>query len=93
MRAQNGDLERSGKSSSGIQSPEFQELSADAAAAPLITLMSNEPHNVDLADKVRGNHYLRHFEQRPAPHCHEQGGSFRYMSDETSEGAQLEGYM
>jgi hypothetical protein len=51
----NGELERRGKRSCGIQSPEYQELSAAAAATPLITLKSSETQNVDLADKVRAN--------------------------------------
>jgi hypothetical protein len=53
----------------------------------------SETQNVDLTDKVRANHYLRHFELRSALHDMNRTGSFRYMSDETSEGAQLQGYM
>jgi hypothetical protein len=60
-----------GKRSRGIQSPEYQELSAAAAATPLITLKSSETQNVDLTDKVRVNHYLRHFERRSALHATE----------------------
>ena len=86
-------MERSGKRSCGIQSPEYQELTAAAAAAPLITLKSCETQKVDLTDKVRANHYLRHFERRSALHGMNRTGSFRYMSDETSKGAQLQGYM
>ena len=86
-------MERSGKRSCGIQSPEYQELSATAAAGPLITLKSSETQSVDLTDKVRANHYLRHFERRSALHGMNRTGSFRYMSDETSKGAQLQGYM
>jgi hypothetical protein len=56
-------LERSGKRSYRIQSPEYQELSVAAAAVPLITLKSSETQNVDLTDKVRANHYLTHFER------------------------------
>ena len=93
LRARNGELERSGKRSCGIQSQEYQELSAAAAAEPLITLKSSETQSVDLTDKVRANHYLRHFERRSALHGMNRTGSFRYMSDETSEGAQLQGYM
>ena len=63
------------------------------AVVPLITLKSSETQNVDLTDKVRANHYLRHFERRSALHGMNRTGSFRYMSDETSEGAQLQGYM
>jgi hypothetical protein len=40
LRAHHGELERSGKRSCGIQSQEYQELSAAAAATPLITLKS-----------------------------------------------------
>ena len=47
----NGELERSGKRSCGIQSQEYQELSAAAAAAPLITLKCSETQSVDLTDK------------------------------------------
>jgi hypothetical protein len=86
-------LERSGKRSSGIQSQQYQELSAAAAATTLITLKSSETQSVDLTDKVRVNHYLRHFERRSALHGLNRTGSFRYMSDETSKGAQLQGYM
>ena len=89
----NGELERSGKRSCGIQSQEYQELSAAAAAAPLITLKCSETQSVDLTDKVRANHYLRHFERRSALHGMNRTGSFRYMSEETSEGEQLQGYM
>ncbi len=89
----NGELERSGKRSSGIQSQEYQELSANAAAAPLITLKRSETQSVDLTDKVRANHYLRHFECRSALHDMNRTGSFRYMSDETSKGEQFQGYM
>ncbi len=63
------------------------------AAAPLIPLKSSETQNVDLTDKVRANHYLRHFECRSALHAMNRTGSFRYMSDETSEGAQIQGCM
>ena len=86
-------MERSGKRSSGIQRQEYQELSAVAVAAPLITLKSSETQSVDLTDKVRANHYLRHFERRSALHPMNRTGSFRYMSDETSECVQLQGYM
>ncbi len=89
----NGELERSGKRSYRIQSPEYQELSAAAAAVPLITLKSSETQNVDLTDKVRANHYFRHFERRSALHAMNRTGSFRYMSEETSESAQLQGCM
>jgi hypothetical protein len=57
-------LERSGKGSCGIPRPECQELSAAAAAVPLITMKHSETQNVDLANKVRGNHYLRHVDHR-----------------------------
>jgi hypothetical protein len=56
-------------------------------------LKSSETQSVDLTDKVRANHYLRHFERRSALHGMNRTGSFRYMSDETSEGAQLQEYM
>ncbi len=68
LRVRNGELERSGKRSCRIQSPEYQELSVDAVTVPLITLKSSETQNVDLTDKVRANHYLRHFECRSALH-------------------------
>ncbi len=74
-----------------MQDSKSQELSAAAAAAPLITLKSSETQNVNLTDKVRANHYLRHFEPRSALHVMNRTVSFRYMSDETSEGAQLQG--
>ena len=93
IREELRDSKRSGKGSFGIQSPEYQELSATAAAAPLITLKSSETQNVDLTDKVRANHYLRHFEHRSALHVMNRTGSFRYMSDKTSEGVQFQGYM
>jgi hypothetical protein len=64
----NGDLERSGMGSCGIQSPQCQELSAVAVAAPLTTLKCSEVQNVDLANRVRGNHYLRHFDHRSVLH-------------------------
>ena len=57
-------LDRSGKGSCGIQCPECQELSESTAAAPLITLNHSETQNVDLANRVRGNHYLRHVDHR-----------------------------
>ncbi len=64
----NGDLERSAMGSCDIQSPQYQELSAAAAAAPLTTLKRSEVQNVDLANQVRGNHYLRHVDHRSALH-------------------------
>ena len=62
-----------------------------ATGVPLITLKSSETQNVDLTDKVRENHYLRHFEHRSALHTMNSTGSFRYMSDETSEGTSVKG--
>jgi hypothetical protein len=92
-----------------IQSPECQELSVPVVGEPLVTVKSSETQNVDLkvgtnkvgtnhyfrhlTDKVGTNHYLRHFEHRSSLHPINRTGSFRYMSDETSEGAQLQGYM
>ena len=64
LRAPDGDLERSGKGSYVIQSPQYQELSTAAAAAPLTTLKRSEVQNVDLANQVRGNRYLRHVDHR-----------------------------
>jgi hypothetical protein len=63
-----GDLEMSGMGSFGIQSPQCQELSAAEAATPLTTLKCSEVQNVDLANRVRGNHYLRHVDHRSALH-------------------------
>ncbi len=63
------------------------------SSVPLITMKSSETQNVDLVDKVRVNHYLRHFEHRSSLHVMNSTGSFRYMSDETSEGSKLQGYM
>jgi hypothetical protein len=39
-------------------------------------LKSTETQNVDLTDKVRANHYLRHFERRSALHAMKRTGSF-----------------
>ncbi len=90
-----GELERSGKGSWWIQSPEYQELSEVVVSEPLITVKISETqnHDVDLTDKVRTNHYLRHFDHRSELHSMNRTGSFRYMSDETSECVQFQGYM
>ena len=58
LRAQHGDLERSGKGSCGIQTPEGQELCAAAAAARLITLKRSETQNVDLALQTRSGEII-----------------------------------
>ena len=74
-------MERSGKGSRGIQRPEIQELGEAAAAAPLITLKRSETQNVDLANKVRTHHYLRHVDRRCTPIAINRTGSLKYMSD------------
>ena len=60
MRIRNGDLERSGKVSCGIQSPGGLEISETTASAQISTLERSETQDVDLANKVRENHYLVH---------------------------------
>jgi hypothetical protein len=52
-----------------------------AAAAPLITLKHSETQNVDLGNKVRGNHYLRHVDHRSTHIAINRTGPLKYMSD------------
>ena len=73
----NGDLERSGKASCGIQSPEYQELGTTAVSSHLVTLEWQRPKMwMDLVNKVGGNHYLRHVDHRSTLHEHEQDRIF-----------------
>ena len=65
------------KGSSVIQSPECQELSVSVSVTPFITLKGSETQNVDLGNKVGGNHYLRHTDHRPELHWHEQDRIFQ----------------
>ena len=76
-----------------LHTQERQDFSAAAAAAHLTTQKSSESRVVDLTNKGMGNHYLRTVEH--GSHClaRHRTASLTYMSDETCEGAQLQGYM
>ena len=50
-------------------------------------------NSLGFSEFLENGRYLRHFECRSALHGMNRTGSFRYMSEETSEGAQLQGYM
>ena len=76
-----------------LHTQEGQDFSAAAAAAHLITYKSSESRSVDLANNGMGNHYLRHVDH--GSHCLtlHRTASFGYMSDWTSEGAELRRYV
>jgi hypothetical protein len=70
-----------------------QDFSANAAAGHLITHKSSESRSVDLTNNGMVNHYLRDVDH--GSHClpHHRFSCFTYMSDYTTEGAELRGYM
>ncbi len=70
---------------------EFQDFSS--GVAHLITHKSSESRNVDLTNNGMVNHYLRDVDH--GSHClgHHRTACFTYMSDYTSEGTELRGYM
>jgi hypothetical protein len=74
-------MERRGKGSCGIQRPKCQDLRAAAAAAPFITQKRSETRNVDLANKIRRNDYLRQVDHRCTHIAIDRTGSLKYMSD------------
>jgi hypothetical protein len=74
-------MERSGKGNSGIHRPEWQELRVVGTATPFITLNRSETRNVDLANKIRRNDYLRHVDHRCTHIPINRTGSLKYMSD------------
>ncbi len=76
-----------------LHTQEGQDFSAAAAAAHLITHKSSESRSVDLTNNSMVNHYLRDVDH--GSHClaRHRTACFTYMSDYTSEGAELRGYM
>jgi hypothetical protein len=74
-------MERRGKGSCGIQRPKCQDLRAAAAAAPFITEKRSETRNVDLANKIKRNDYLRQVDHRCTHIAIDRTGSLKYMSD------------
>jgi len=59
----------------------IQDLRAAAAAAPFITEKRSETRNVDLANKIRRNDYLRQVDHRCTHIAIDRTGSLKYMSD------------
>ena len=57
--SQKWGLERRGEGSSGSQSQEVQELTADVVPVSLITQKGSEPQIVNVANKGMVNRYLR----------------------------------
>jgi hypothetical protein len=84
------NLKQHGKNKKRFFEISEMEFSTVPGVEPLITVKSSETQNVDLVDKVGTNHYLRHFDHRSGLHPMNRTGSFRYMSDETSEGTHLQ---
>ena len=76
-----------------LHTQEGQDFRTAAAAAHLITYKSSESRSVDLANNGMCNHYLSDVDH--GSHCLvlHRTASFTYMSEKTSEGAELRGYM
>ncbi len=65
----------------------------DTVLSPFMTMKNSETQSVDLENKVRGNHYLRHVDHRSTRIVINRTGSLKYMSDYASKGEEFEGYM
>ena len=76
-----------------LHSQEGQDFSAAAAASRLIVHQCSESRSLDLTNNGMGNHYLTDVDH--TSHClpRHRTTSLTYMSDETCEGVQLQGYM
>ncbi len=74
-------------------SQEGQDFGAAATASRLITHKCSETRSLDLTNNGMGNHYLKDVDH--GSHClaRHRTASLTYMSDETCEGAQVQGYM